>query len=59
MLFERYRIASEANDIDALMETLTDDVELISPLAARGVFRGREDMRRLLTAIYGSLRAFR
>ena len=55
----RYREASEANDIDALMQTLADDVELISPLSARAVFRGRDDMRQLLTAVYGTLRGFR
>ena len=52
----RYRVASEANDIDALMETFAPDAELISPLSGRMVFRGRDDLRTLLTAVYGSLR---
>ena len=52
----RYRAASEANDIDALMETFAPDAELISPLSGRMVFRGRDDLRTLLTAVYGSLR---
>lgn len=55
----RYRAASEANDIDGLMETLSPDAELISPLSGRMVFRGKEDLRVLLTAVYGSLRGFR
>ena len=52
----RYRAASEANDIDALMDTLAPDAELISPLSGRMVFRGHDDIRALLTAVYGSLR---
>jgi hypothetical protein len=55
----RYRAASEANDIDALMETLAPDPELVSPLSGRMVFRGRDDVRALLTAVYGSLRDWR
>ena len=56
---ERYRAASEANDIDALMGTLADDVELASPISGRLVFRGRDDLRVLLDAVYGSLRGLR
>jgi hypothetical protein len=55
----RYRAASEANDIDALMDTLAPDAELISPLSGRMVFRGHDDLRALLTAVYGSLRDWR
>ncbi len=55
----RYRAASEANDIDAVMQTLAPDAELVSPLSGRFVFRGREDLRLLLSAVYGSLRDFR
>jgi SnoaL-like domain len=55
----RYRAASEANDIDGVMQTLTSDVELVSPISGRMVFRGREDLRSLLAAVYGSLRGFR
>ena len=51
----RYRDASERNDIDALLETLTDDAELVSPISGRMVFRGRGDLRLLLGAVYGSL----
>ncbi len=50
---QRYCAASEANDIDALMQTLAPDVELVSPLSGHMVFRGREDARVLLSAVYG------
>ena len=52
----RYCAASEAGDINALIETLAPDAELVSPISGRMVFRGHEDLRVLLTAIYGSLR---
>jgi hypothetical protein len=55
----RYRVASEANDIDALLELFEPDAELVSPLSGRMVFRGREDLRVLLSAVYGSLRGWR
>jgi hypothetical protein len=55
----RYRAASEANDIDALLASLEPDAELISPLSGRMVFRGRDDLRVLLSAVYGSLRDWR
>ena len=54
-----YRAASEANDIDALVQTLAPDVELVSPLSGRLVFRGREDLRLLLGAVYGTLKGLR
>ncbi len=52
----RYRAASEARDFDALVDTLAPDVELISPISGRMVFRGRPDVRTLLAAVYGGLR---
>jgi hypothetical protein len=55
----RYRAASEANDIEALMETLASDVEVVSPISGRMVFRGQDDVRLLLAAVYGSLRGLR
>jgi len=51
----RYRSASEANDIDALMATLAPDAELFSPVAGRFAFRGERDLRVLLGAVYGSI----
>lgn len=55
----RYRTASEANDIDALIATLSADAELISPLSGRLVFRGHEDLRVLLGAVYGAMKGLR
>jgi hypothetical protein len=55
----RYRAASEAGDIDALMATLAPDVEVVSPISGRMVFRGRDDVRILLSGVYGSLRGLR
>lgn len=55
----RYRVASAANDIDALMETLTPDVEVVSPISGRMVFRGQDDVRILFRAVYGTLNGLR
>lgn len=54
-----YRTASEANDLDRLVDTLAPDAELVSPLLARGVFRGKKDLRVLFGAVYGSLSELR
>jgi hypothetical protein len=51
----RYCAASEARDIDAIMTTLAPGAELVSPLSASAVFRGHDDLRILLTAVYGSM----
>ncbi|HEX3911376.1 MAG TPA: nuclear transport factor 2 family protein [Solirubrobacteraceae bacterium] len=53
----RYRAASEANRIEDLLATLAPDAELFSPISARIVFRGVDDLRVLLSAVYGSLRS--
>lgn len=50
-----YRAASEANDIEALMEGIAPDAELVSPLSGRMVFRGRDDVRVLLGAVYSTV----
>jgi hypothetical protein len=55
----RYIDASEHNDIEAMMEALAPDVELVSPISGRMVFRGEDDVRHLLTAVYGSLDGLR
>ncbi len=55
----RYRAASEANDIAALMDTLAPDIELVSPISGHMVFRGTDDVRFLLTHVYGCMRALR
>jgi hypothetical protein len=55
----RYEAASAAGDIDALMQTLAPDAELISPLVANGVISGHEDLRVLLHCVYSSLHDLR
>src|SRR4051812_18984871 len=55
----RYRTASEANDLDALIDTLADDVAIVSPISGRMVFQGKDDARGLLGAVYGSLQNLR
>lgn len=55
----RYRASSETNDIDGIIATLAPDAELFSPVSGHMVFRGSEDLRILLTAVYGGLRGFR
>jgi hypothetical protein len=50
----RYRAASEANDLDALMATVAPDAEVVSPLSGRMVFRGHDDLRILLGAVYST-----
>jgi hypothetical protein len=47
--------ATTANDVDRIVSTLAPDVELLSPLSGRMVFRGRDDLRVLLGAVYRGL----
>jgi hypothetical protein len=51
----RYCAATEAGDVDAFMATMAPDVEVVSPISGRMVFRGEEDVRFLLSAVYGTL----
>jgi len=55
----RYRAATETNDIERLVDTLAPDVELVSPISGRMVFRGKDDLRVLATAVYGSMTGLR
>ncbi|MFE1594846.1 nuclear transport factor 2 family protein [Nocardia sp. NPDC058705] len=48
----RFRRATTASDIPAILDTLTEDAELVSPLSGRLVFRGHADLTPLLTLIY-------
>lgn len=54
-----YRSASEANDIARLMEATTADVEVVSPISGRMVFKGQKDVELLLRAVYGVLRGLK
>jgi hypothetical protein len=51
-----YCAAVEAGDMSALAATLAPDVELPSPVIGSAVFRGRDDVTKLLSAVYGMLR---
>jgi hypothetical protein len=47
--------ATRVTDIDRMMSALAPEAELVSPLSGRMVFRGRDDLRVLLGAVYGGL----
>jgi SnoaL-like domain len=47
--------ATRLNDVDGMVGVLAPDVELLSPLSGRMVFRGHDDLRVLLAAVYGGL----
>jgi SnoaL-like domain len=47
--------ATRTKNIDRIVSTLAPDVELLSPLSGRMVFRGRDDLRVLLGAVYRGL----
>jgi hypothetical protein len=51
----RYCAATEAGDVDGFMATMAPDVEVVSPISGRMVFRGHDDVRFLLSAVYGAL----
>jgi hypothetical protein len=51
--------ATQRNDVDRMISVLSPDAELVSPLSGRMVFRGRDDLRVLLTAVYGGLKDLR
>jgi hypothetical protein len=55
----RYLAASEAGDLSGVSDAFTEEVEVISPISGRMVFRGREDVEFLLGAVYGSLKDLR
>ena len=56
---QRYLSASEAGDVDGIMSALAPDVEVVSPISGRMVFRGQDDVRVPLGAVYGSLEDLR
>ena len=51
----RYAVAAAERRIDELMQTLSPDVEVRSPISGRLVFAGHREVRYLLTAVYGAL----
>ncbi len=55
----RYTDASARSDIDTLMSACAPDVELVSPISGHMVFKGEDDVRVLLAAVYDSLKGLR
>ncbi|MBH0781558.1 nuclear transport factor 2 family protein [Nocardia bovistercoris] len=51
----RFCTATQAGDVNAVMDTLASDAELISPLAGRSAFRGHDDLRALFSALLPAL----
>ncbi|WP_194814657.1 nuclear transport factor 2 family protein [Nocardia sp. XZ_19_385] len=51
----QYCAASAARDFDTMMKAVAQDAVLVSPLSGRAVFRGHDDLRILLTAVYSAL----
>ena len=47
--------AARASDVERMVSVLAADAELLSPLSGRMVFRGRDDLRVLLGAVYRGL----
>jgi hypothetical protein len=54
-----YRAGTEANDVEQFMSAIAPDAELPSPLSGRVVFKGADDLRVLLGAVYSTLRDLR
>jgi len=55
----RYLTATAAGDVDGFMATMAPNVEVVSPISGRMVFRGQDDVRILLSAVYGTLDGLR
>ncbi|MFQ6397171.1 nuclear transport factor 2 family protein [Nocardia sp. KC 131] len=55
----QFRTATESADIDALMDTLAPDAELASPVSGKLVFRGHDDLRILMSAVYRGVTGMR
>jgi hypothetical protein len=55
----RFREAAEARDIDALLDTLAEDVVLHSPITDRVSFRGRAELGELMRSVFATLEDIR
>lgn len=53
-----FRAAIESGDLDAAVALFRDDVEFLSPVVHRP-YRGREELRRILTAVFSVFADFR
>jgi len=52
----RFCAASVTNDVDGMMTALAPNAELVSPMFARTVVRGHDDLRVVLEVVFGGLR---
>jgi hypothetical protein len=52
----KFLTGAQRGDVDQMMRTLSADAELVSPMSGRLVFRGHDDLRTLLSAVYGGLK---
>jgi ketosteroid isomerase-like protein len=55
----RYRTAVEAGDLDGFLATLAPDVVLHSPITLRTDFRGHDEIRDLMRAVFASIEDIR
>jgi hypothetical protein len=55
----RLRAAGEAGDVDGVLELVAPDVVLRSPITASFEFRGREELRELLEAVFATIEDIR
>jgi hypothetical protein len=53
---DRFCAASVTNDVDGMISALAPDAELVSPMFARMVVRGHDDLRVVLEVVFGGLR---
>jgi SnoaL-like protein len=51
----RFREAAEAHDIDALLDTLAEDVVLRSPITDRVRFQGRAELGELMRSVFATV----
>ncbi|MBJ7328751.1 MAG: nuclear transport factor 2 family protein [Solirubrobacteraceae bacterium] len=51
----RLRQAAQAGDVEGFVQLLAPDVVLHSPITTRVQFRGRDELRTLMTAVFASL----
>ncbi len=56
---ERYCAGSSTNDVQALLDVLTPDAELVSPISGRMVFRGKDDLKVLLQVLYSTIKGLK
>lgn len=52
---QRFRAAAQAGDVQALLDTLAEDVELYSPISDRVTFRGRAELGELMRSVFATL----